>query len=149
MRDLSYYAILTIKYICLLAVFVSGSSFSLVKSLQLWLRHWVTLINSKTFINRKIMVRFLTPHFPKVLAYIFGSSANNLGFTGCDVDMYLDLGVYPWDPRYTKGIVGLTLLSYYLTFTPWRKILAFSSFIPLISFSSARLLTTYVFSRGT
>ncbi|KAK4317606.1 hypothetical protein Pmani_011313 [Petrolisthes manimaculis] len=51
----------------------------------------------------KLMVRFLTPHFPKVIAHMFGSSANNLGFTGCDVDLYVDLGVYPWDPGYTRG----------------------------------------------
>lgn len=42
------------------------------------------------------MMEFLAPHFPKVFAYVFGSSANNLGFVGCDVDLYMDLGVDPW-----------------------------------------------------
>lgn len=45
---------------------------------------------------RKSMMDFLAPHFPKVFAYVFGSSANNLGFVGCDVDLYMDLGVDPW-----------------------------------------------------
>ncbi|XP_045133621.1 speckle targeted PIP5K1A-regulated poly(A) polymerase-like isoform X2 [Portunus trituberculatus] len=45
---------------------------------------------------RRGIVNYLTPYFPKVVGHIFGSAANNLGFTGCDVDIYLDLGVYPW-----------------------------------------------------
>uniref|UniRef100_A0A0P4WES5 Uncharacterized protein n=1 Tax=Scylla olivacea TaxID=85551 RepID=A0A0P4WES5_SCYOL len=45
---------------------------------------------------RRGIVNYLSPYFPKVVGHIFGSAANNLGFTGCDVDIYLDLGVYPW-----------------------------------------------------
>lgn len=45
---------------------------------------------------RRGIANYLSPFFPKVVGHIFGSAANNLGFTGCDVDIYLDLGVYPW-----------------------------------------------------
>ena len=39
---------------------------------------------------------FLRPDFPMAHACVFGSSANNLGFVGCDVDLYVHLGVDPW-----------------------------------------------------
>ncbi|MPC10941.1 hypothetical protein E2C01_003585 [Portunus trituberculatus] len=52
---------------------------------------------------RRGIVNYLTPYFPKVVGHIFGSAANNLGFTGCDVDIYLDLGVYPWIEYESKG----------------------------------------------
>ncbi|XP_076064131.1 speckle targeted PIP5K1A-regulated poly(A) polymerase-like isoform X2 [Oratosquilla oratoria] len=38
----------------------------------------------------------LRQQFPGTITYIFGSSANNLGFKGCDVDMYAELGVDVW-----------------------------------------------------
>ncbi|XP_071546127.1 uncharacterized protein [Panulirus ornatus] len=52
---------------------------------------------------RKSIVQFLMPHFPHVFGYVFGSSANNLGFVGCDVDLYVDLGVNPWAEGYSKA----------------------------------------------
>ncbi|KAG0719719.1 Speckle targeted PIP5K1A-regulated poly(A) polymerase [Chionoecetes opilio] len=52
---------------------------------------------------RRGIAGFLSPHFPRVLGYIFGSSANNLGFSGCDVDIYLDVGIYPWVDCETKA----------------------------------------------
>lgn len=42
--------------------------------------------------------RFLQQHFPTVRgvqAFVFGSSANNLGFKGCDLDLYVELGFNP------------------------------------------------------
>ncbi|CAL4091378.1 unnamed protein product, partial [Meganyctiphanes norvegica] len=42
------------------------------------------------------MEMVLRQHFPDVRAYVFGSSANNLGFRGCDVDLYVELGYDPW-----------------------------------------------------
>ncbi|XP_018017775.1 uncharacterized protein LOC108674345 [Hyalella azteca] len=46
----------------------------------------------------------LRPIFPAVSCHIFGSSANNLGFTGADVDLYADLGYDPYDtPRTADG----------------------------------------------
>lgn len=56
-----------------------------------------------TFFFRRGIVNYLSPYFPQVIGHIFGSSANNLGFTGCDVDIYLDIGVYPWVDCETKG----------------------------------------------
>ena len=35
--------------------------------------------------------------FPGTRAYLFGSSVNNLGFVGSDVDLYVDLGIDPWE----------------------------------------------------
>lgn len=52
---------------------------------------------------RRGIANYLSPYFPQVLGHIFGSSANNLGFTGCDVDIYLDIGVYPWLTCETKA----------------------------------------------
>ncbi|KAG7167225.1 Speckle targeted PIP5K1A-regulated poly(A) polymerase-like [Homarus americanus] len=51
---------------------------------------------------RKNIVQFLMHLFPCVFGYVFGSSANNLGFKGCDVDMYVDLGINPWAPGLSK-----------------------------------------------
>lgn len=45
---------------------------------------------------RREIEQFLSPHFPVVTAHVFGSSANNLGFEGCDVDLYVSLGIDPW-----------------------------------------------------
>lgn len=45
---------------------------------------------------RRGIVNYLLTYFPRVQGYIFGSSANNLGFSGCDIDLYIDCGVYPW-----------------------------------------------------
>ncbi|KAK7074464.1 hypothetical protein SK128_025276 [Halocaridina rubra] len=45
---------------------------------------------------RRDIEQYLKPHFPSVVGHIFGSSANNLGFVGCDVDLYVHLGVAPW-----------------------------------------------------
>lgn len=48
-------------------------------------------------------MNYLSAYFPQVEGYIFGSSANNLGFSGCDIDMYIDCGVYPWLEANTEG----------------------------------------------
>ncbi|XP_068221956.1 speckle targeted PIP5K1A-regulated poly(A) polymerase-like [Palaemon carinicauda] len=45
---------------------------------------------------RTTLENFLRPDFPVAVACVFGSSANNLGFVGCDVDLYVHLGVNPW-----------------------------------------------------
>ncbi|XP_045605906.2 speckle targeted PIP5K1A-regulated poly(A) polymerase [Procambarus clarkii] len=52
---------------------------------------------------RSRMVQFLMRGFPRVFGFVFGSSANNLGFRGCDVDMYVDIGVNPWASCYSRA----------------------------------------------
>lgn len=60
------------------------------------------------------IVNYLSTYFPRVQGFVFGSSANNLGFTGCDVDLYLDVGVYPWLECETEGRIYLYVLCLYL-----------------------------------
>nr|XP_053641473.1 LOW QUALITY PROTEIN: speckle targeted PIP5K1A-regulated poly(A) polymerase-like [Cherax quadricarinatus] len=49
------------------------------------------------------LCKFLMHHFSRVFGFIFGSSANNLGFKGCDVDLYVDIGINPWASCYSKA----------------------------------------------
>lgn len=64
---------------------------ALVKSIELKTEHY----EQREFL-RQTLENFLRPDFPVAMACVFGSSANNLGFVGCDVDLYVHLGVDPW-----------------------------------------------------
>ena len=48
--------------------------------------------------------------YPNCIVSPFGSTVNGLGFRGCDVDIYLDLGQYAWRVSYRGAVLLYNLV---------------------------------------
>ena len=67
----------------------------LIPKILLWLSQLfktTSQVNERVGICRHLQQSFIEAGFPFCQVHPFGSSVNSLGFPGCDLDIYLDLG---------------------------------------------------------